>query len=110
MKNADMPAMPLFNNNGSPVHHSSAGMDNHGVMAGLTKREMMAIHAPDLPDWFRSKWSNENKSNAVFFTQLHEGFSGLPAITYAGSAAMYFSWRAQYADALLAELERTNGQ
>ncbi|MGL5326786.1 MAG: hypothetical protein ACRC91_19025 [Aeromonas sp.] len=44
MKNADMPAMPLFNNNGSPVHHSSAGMDNHGVMAGLTKREMMAMH------------------------------------------------------------------
>lgn len=44
MKNADMPAMPLFNNNGSPVHHSSAGMENHGVMAGLTKREMMAMH------------------------------------------------------------------
>lgn len=45
MKNADMPAMPLFNSNGSPVHHSSAGMENHGVMAGLTKREMMAMHA-----------------------------------------------------------------
>lgn len=44
MKNADMPAMPLFNNNGSPVHHSSAGMENHGVMAGLTKREMIAMH------------------------------------------------------------------
>ena len=44
MKNADMPAMPLFNSNGSPVHHSSAGMENHGVMAGLTKREMMAMH------------------------------------------------------------------
>ena len=44
MKNADMPAMPLFNGNGSPAHHSSAGMENHGVMAGLTKREMMAMH------------------------------------------------------------------
>lgn len=44
MKNADMPAMPLFNGDGSPVHHSSAGMENHGVMAGLTKREMMAMN------------------------------------------------------------------
>lgn len=44
MKNADMPAMPLVNENGAPVHHSSAGMDNEGVMFGLTKREMMAMH------------------------------------------------------------------
>lgn len=44
MKNADLPAMPLVNSNGSPVHHSSAGMENYGVMAGLTKHEMMAMH------------------------------------------------------------------
>ena len=44
MKNADMPAMPLTNDNGSPIHHSNAGMDNDGVMFGMTKREMMAMH------------------------------------------------------------------
>lgn len=42
MKNADMPAMPLINNNGSPVHYSSAGMENTGVMFGMTKREEFA--------------------------------------------------------------------
>lgn len=45
MKNADMPAMPLTNENGAPLHFSAAGMDNDGVMFGLTKREMMAMHA-----------------------------------------------------------------
>ena len=44
MKNADLPAMPLTNENGAPIHYSQAGMDNDGVMFGLTKREMMAMH------------------------------------------------------------------
>lgn len=44
MKNANMPAMPLINGNGAPIHHSNAGMDNDGVMFGMTKREMMAMH------------------------------------------------------------------
>ena len=40
MKNADRTAMP--NRSQSP--------DN--VFGGLTKREMFAMHAPPIPDWF----------------------------------------------------------
>lgn len=40
MKNADMPAMPIFDECGRPTVH---GMSNVEVL-GLTKREMMAMH------------------------------------------------------------------
>lgn len=78
MKNADMPAMPLTNSNGAPIHHSNAGMDNDGVMFGMTKREMMAMHMM-----------------ASIITQ------GSPAFIHAAEDAV------NAADALLAELERT---
>lgn len=41
MKNADMPAMPMFNEHGAPIHHSSAGIHD-GCLSGLTKREEFA--------------------------------------------------------------------
>ena len=44
MKNADRTAMP--NRSQSP--------DN--VFGGLTKREMFAMHAPSIPDWFVDEW------------------------------------------------------
>lgn len=40
MKNAGMPAMPIFDECGRPTAH---GMSNVEVL-GLTKREMMAMH------------------------------------------------------------------
>ena len=79
MKNADMPAMPLTNDNGSPIHHSNAGMDNDGVMFGMTKREMIAMH--------------------MFAGLLAR--DGKPDIQYEAELAI------KAADALLAELERT---
>ena len=82
MKNADMPAMPLFNSNGSPVHHRGAGMENNGVMAGLTKREMMAMHA------MQGILASGNADDFVVGDEV--GFAG-----FAVSCA----------DALLAELE-----
>jgi hypothetical protein len=98
MKNADMPAMPL-----EVVDETQSSR----WWSGLTKREMMAMHAPEVPDWFSFKWRDENKSNGMFFIPLHDGRSRLVEITATGSAAMYFAWRTTYADALLAELERT---
>ncbi|HDN9784862.1 TPA: hypothetical protein P2N00_000500 [Aeromonas salmonicida] len=111
MKNADMPAMPLVNSNGSPVHHSNAGMENHGVMAGLTKREMMAMHAPEMPDWFDSVWRMRFANNDRYFKSGIDEF-GEPVreITKGGLSAMYFAWRTYYADGLLAELEKQNDQ
>lgn len=44
IKNADMPAIPMFNESGAPIHHSSAGLHD-GCISGLTKREMFAINA-----------------------------------------------------------------
>lgn len=110
MKNADMPAMPLVNSNGSPVHHSNAGMENDGVMAGLTKREMMAMHAPEIPDWFSREWSHSNEGNEQYFAESLSEYDPtcqtfLVEMTPAGHRAMYFAWRSHYADSLLAELE-----
>lgn len=44
LSNADMPAMPCFNESGSPIHHSSAGIHD-GCLIGLTKREHFAAMA-----------------------------------------------------------------
>ena len=84
MKNADMPAMPLFNSNGAPLHHSVAGMENHGVMAGLTKREVMAMHI---------------MGGLISGGHLR-----------ASDAKQMPELAVLMADMLLAELERTNGQ
>ena len=109
MKNADMPAMPLVNSNGSPVHYSGAGMENDGVMAGITKREMMAMHAPEMPDWFDSQWSEEYEGNEMYFREEEDEFgSSYLQITKRGVMAMYFAWRTTYADELLSELDRTS--
>lgn len=111
MKNADMPAMPLVNENGSPVHWSSAGMENVGVMAGLTKREMMAMHAPEMPDWFSREWSMKFANDDRYFkSDIDEHGCAVREMTSAGNNSMYFAWRAHYADALLAELEKQNDQ
>ncbi len=42
MKNADMPAMPLFNEHGIPQHVSRLALDNKPNSSGLTKREHFA--------------------------------------------------------------------
>ena len=78
MKNANMPAMPLTNGNGAPIHHSNAGMDNDGVMFGMTKREMMAMH-------------------------IASGFAADKEVSPCNIANMAI----EVADALLAELGRT---
>lgn len=79
-----MPAMPLVNSNGSPVHHSNAGMENEGVMAGLTKREMMAMHI----------CSGNMAARTVPWADVNVDLMARIAV--------------QMADALLADLERTS--
>lgn len=84
MKNADMPAMPIFNSNGAPIHYSNAGLDNDGVMAGLTKREAFAKAA------MQGILAAGNVDDFVV-----------------GDEVGFASFAVSCADALLAELERT---
>jgi len=81
MKNADMPAMPVFDSSGCPSLYGDDGVE----AKGLTKREMMAMHAMVGLLSCGKQYDIRHKSRA---SQLVED-------------AVF------YADALLDELERT---
>lgn len=81
MKNADMPAMPVFDSSGCPSLYGDDGVE----AKGLTKREMKAMHAMVGLLSCGKQYDIRHKSRA---SQLVED-------------AVF------YADALLDELERT---
>lgn len=81
MKNADIPAMPVFDSSGCPSLYGDDGVE----AKGLTKREMMAMHAMVGLLSCGKQYDIRHKSRA---SQLVED-------------AVF------YADALLDELERT---
>ena len=81
MKNADMPAMPVFDSSGCPSLYGDDGVEAKGP----TKREMMAMHAMVGLLSCGKQYDIRHKSRA---SQLVED-------------AVF------YADALLDELERT---
>ncbi|AUR96845.1 hypothetical protein NVP1233A_32 [Vibrio phage 1.233.A._10N.261.51.E6] len=91
MKNKDMPAMPMFNECGAALHHSNAGL-REGVTSGLTKREMMAMHAMQ---GILSNSGGVIQSNHVTGT----GWCNSDAKCLA-------KWSIECADALLRELEK----
>lgn len=103
MKNADMPAMPVV------VPHELAC----DPQSGLTKREIMAMHAPEMPDWFNREWSRSNEGDDRYFYESLSDYDPtyqtfFIEMTPAGHSAMYFAWRTHYADELLTELDRTS--
>ena len=74
MKNADLPAMPTLKcevRADLPLHKTDC--------AGLTKREIFALHAPSCPDWYDS-----NESDTI----------------------RHIRWPVFYADLVLRELEK----
>ena len=81
MKNADIPAMPVFDSSGCPSLYGDDGVE----AKGLTKREMMAMHTMVGLLSCGKQYDIRHKSRA---SQLVED-------------AVF------YADALLDELERT---
>ncbi|MGN4997433.1 hypothetical protein ACTG25_03545 [Aeromonas sp. 80P] len=107
MKNADMPAMPVRDTDNEPLRIGLYPVYSNGEFAtGLTKREMMAMHAPEMPDWFSREWSMEFANDDRYFkSDTDEHGCAVREMTPAGHRAMYFAWRSHYADALLAELE-----
>lgn len=84
MKNADMPAMPIFNKNGEAIHHSSAGL-HEGCLLGVTKREMFAMHA------MQGLLSSASDSNGIWTNEGPE---------------LVANEAVRFADALLAELDK----
>lgn len=84
MKNADLPAMPMFSHEAKPCEIRDVDTGKTGFAAGLTKREMLAMH-------FMASWINHHGSAHDY------GFSAKGA---AESAI-------ECADALLAKLDET---
>ena len=61
MKNADMPAMPVFDSSGCPSLYGDDGVE----AKGLTKREMMAMHI--LSGMLSSENFNPTREQAASF-------------------------------------------
>lgn len=108
MKNADMPAMPIVDADATPMSHQELSDWRDNSCLGLTKREMMAMHAPDdIPTWFEELWEKNNWNDGELYEDWTDEYEiDHRSITPTGSSRMYFEWRAHYADALLAELEK----
>lgn len=101
IKNSDMPAMP------QPMVKCDDGdvyttFDNYnGYQAGLTKREMFAMHAPDVLDSFKEdfiKRHHSNKSLVSSFTALSPKSAKLTII---GEIKLIKEWSYAYADLML---------
>jgi hypothetical protein len=92
IKNADMPAMPL----------TDEQIDNFGSVSssefcGLTKRETFVINAPAMPSWFDIKFSIGEIDDSIDIEMDETDLSELA----------FMAWPVYYADALLAELNNT---
>ncbi|MGL5529068.1 MAG: hypothetical protein ACRDCI_11985 [Plesiomonas shigelloides] len=106
MKNGDMPAHPT----GEVYFVGENGRRESAQSNGMTKREMMAMHAPSVPDWFVSMWGDEHIDSELYFDSCWVGSEYGGSITDKvmsnnGKCAMFFAWRVYYADQLLVELE-----
>jgi len=63
MENKNMPAMPAkgeVNENETEVNSFQYDHFSKFQFTGLTKREMFAMNAPDVPDFFRSNFRLSN--------------------------------------------------
>ena len=89
MKNADSPAMPMFNENGAAIHHSNAGL-HEGCLSGLTKREMFAMNT-------MQGLLSGNMTNSLNEASMTAGVS--PDVALSKMAV-------ELADALLTELDK----
>ncbi|MGL5281051.1 MAG: hypothetical protein ACRC8W_04730 [Plesiomonas shigelloides] len=109
IKNGDLPAMPLtgdaYEDLSGRIHK---GYGYNPECLGMTKREMMAINAPDTPEWFERLWRENNIGVKEYFYEcLDEWGAETTVQTVSGISAMYFAWRTHFADSLLSELEKT---
>lgn len=93
MKNADLPAMPIIDDEIS-THEKE-------IHLGLTKREMFAMHAPQCPSWFAREFKRNNKE--LVFQNTGTGYKD--KLSDKGCEKLFFAWRSYYAEQMLQELE-----
>lgn len=108
VNNANMPAMPQsFSMNEGDCGVPATHLDDHEQFQGLTKLEMFAKDAPEMPDWFERKYLDEvgykETTDISGSTPIFEANMDYP------HEAMYFAWRVYYANTLLAELDKEGG-
>ena len=88
-----------------PILETETGINFH---PGLTKREYFAGLAPDkIPQWFNQVFA-ESMTNPEFSWSIDatDYSIGECGFTPRGQAAIYFAWRAYYADNILKELDK----
>tara|TARA_Y100001960_G_scaffold331531_1_gene428818 strand:+ start:1777 stop:2097 length:321 start_codon:yes stop_codon:yes gene_type:complete len=106
MKNANRPAMPqpMVDHEGEVYTTFDS---SYGKQSGLTKREMFAMHAPDMPDWFCDKWFSDNEDQYVpEYCEKGNVVAGLKRtrlVSFEGTMKMMKDWRYAYADMMLSE-------
>lgn len=100
--NKDMPAMPqnvAINDLGDMETSDRVG----GI--GLTKREMFAMHAPGMPEWFCDKWFSDNEDEYIpEYCERGNVVAGLKRtrlVSFEGTMKMMKDWRYAYADMML---------
>lgn len=109
IKNADMPAMPAkkeikLNSPRGSGYPSSKIVE----CSGLTKREMFAMNAPEIPDWFEREFSQKHFENKDYYHIHHDEFAEHFSTTYQdilplGQMALIKAWRYAYADLMTGE-------
>lgn len=107
MKNAYMPAMPIFSNEAKPCIVKDRDTGKELATAGLTKREVFAMHAPECPEWYLSKFVSDNcqvEANGLYEVN-YKFFTDCMTLNFSGQMQLLKQWRYAYADLMLGEDE-----
>ena len=100
--NKDMPAMPT-----QYMDSISGSGELYCDQQGLTKREMFAMHAPEMPEWFCDKWFSDNEDQYIpEYCERGNVVAGLKRtrlVSFEGTMKMMKDWRYAYADMMLSE-------
>ncbi|OHX38910.1 hypothetical protein BB048_10215 [Vibrio parahaemolyticus] len=97
MKNADIPVMPMVDEFGMPFN----SLPKELCTTGLTKREYFALHAPEVPSWFKEAWG-ATPENERFISPIPQTKKRL-RISNEGMAKLERDWRYKFADLMLDE-------
>ncbi len=99
MKNADMPAMPLTGDTYLDLKGGALAEGKYEDGMGLTKREMFAKDAPEIPREFYWEFFHKyNSCDVSGFISQDE-----PCLTAKGILAANKEWRYAYADLMLGD-------
>lgn len=80
-----------------PRAHALSGHIEPVFFAGLSKRDAFAMHAPDVPAWFKQIWMN----GAIDDATRAAWAQGLEHDDEQVLAQLWFSWRWWYADTMV---------